>query len=75
MARTIQTIKDAKGIDIAEIAKAETYDAKVNRNVNLSGCNVNVTKTDVNEKKGEQGYVTAPLQSDTADVLDLLADK
>ena len=75
MARTIQTIKEATGIDMAEIAKAETYDAKVNRNVNLSGCNVNVTKTDVNEKKGEQGYVTAPLQSDTADVLDLLADK
>ena len=37
MARTIQTIKEATGIDMAEIAKAETYDAKVNRNVNVEG--------------------------------------
>lgn len=37
MARTFQTIKEATGIDLAEIAKADTYDAKVNRNVNVTG--------------------------------------
>ena len=37
MARTFQTIKEATGIDLAEIAKADTYDAKVNRNVNVKG--------------------------------------
>lgn len=37
MARTFQTIKEATGIDMAEIAKADTYDARVNRNVNLNG--------------------------------------
>ena len=37
MARTFQTIKEATGIDLAEIAKADTYDAKVNRNINVTG--------------------------------------
>ena len=37
MARTFQTIKEATGVDLAEIAKADTYDAKVNRNVTVKG--------------------------------------
>lgn len=37
MARTFQTIKEATGIDLTEIAKSDTYDAKVNRNVNVTG--------------------------------------
>ena len=30
-------MKEATGIDLSEIIKADTYDAKVNRNVNLTG--------------------------------------
>ena len=30
-------MKEATGIDLAEIVKADTYDAKVNRNVNVTG--------------------------------------
>lgn len=37
MARTFETIKASTGIDLAEIARSDTYDAKVNRNVNVSG--------------------------------------
>lgn len=37
MAKTIQTIKEATGVDIAEIMKAETFEAKVNRNINVNG--------------------------------------
>ena len=37
MARTFQTIKEATGIDLAEIAKADTYDAKVTKNINVKG--------------------------------------
>ncbi len=37
MAKTIQTIKEATGVDIAEIMKAESYDAKVTKNVNVTG--------------------------------------
>ena len=35
MARLFETMKDTVGIDLAEIVKAGTYDAKVNRNVNI----------------------------------------
>jgi len=37
MAKTIQTIKEATGVDIAEIMKAESYDAKVTKNINVTG--------------------------------------
>ena len=30
-------LKEATGIDLAEIVRAESYDAKVNKNVNISG--------------------------------------
>lgn len=30
-------MKDTVGIDMAEIVKAGTYDAKVNRNINING--------------------------------------
>lgn len=37
MARLFESMKEATGIDLADIVKADTYDAKVNRNVNVSG--------------------------------------
>ncbi len=37
MAATFQTIKEATGVDMAEIVRASTYDAKVNRNINVTG--------------------------------------
>ena len=37
MAKTFAAVKEATGVDLAEIVKAETYDAKVNRNVNITG--------------------------------------
>lgn len=49
MARTFQTIKEATGVDLAEIAKADTYDAKVNRNVNVTGLDGIVKETVVKE--------------------------
>lgn len=36
MARTFETLKETTGIDLSEIAKSQTYDAKVNRNINVS---------------------------------------
>jgi flotillin len=44
MAKVFETVKETTGIDMTEIINAESYDAKVNRNVNVSGLdNVNVT--------------------------------
>ncbi len=37
LAKTIESMKETTGLDITEIMKANTYDAKVNRNVNITG--------------------------------------
>jgi len=37
LARTIATMKEVTGLDLVEVMKAETYDAKVNRNISVSG--------------------------------------
>ena len=37
MAKLFESMKETTGIDLADIVKADTYDAKVNRNVNVSG--------------------------------------
>ncbi len=37
LAKTMETMKEITGLDIVEIMKAGTYDAKVNRNINVSG--------------------------------------
>ena len=36
MAKLMETVKATTGIDLGEIIKAETYDAKVNRNLNVT---------------------------------------
>ena len=37
LAKTMESVKDVTGIDIADIMRANTYDAKVNKNVNITG--------------------------------------
>ena len=37
LARTIETMKEVTGLDLVDIMRAETYEAKVNRNVNVTG--------------------------------------
>ena len=37
MAKLFETMKETVGIDLSEIIRAETYDAKVTRNINVSG--------------------------------------
>ncbi|GEA35411.1 hypothetical protein Ccl03g_11240 [Enterocloster clostridioformis] len=37
MARLFESMKETTGVDLAEIIKSDTYDAKVSRNVNLTG--------------------------------------
>ena len=50
MAKVFESMKEATGIDLAQLVYAESYDAKVNRNVNLSGVDsVNLVVTDTNK--------------------------
>jgi len=37
LAQTIETVKEVTGLDLVEVMKAGTYDAKVNRNINITG--------------------------------------
>ena len=37
MAKLFETMKETVGIDLADIVKAGTYDAKVNKNINVTG--------------------------------------
>ena len=47
MAKVFESMKEATGIDLAQIVNAESYDAKVNRNINVSGVDsVNVMVSD-----------------------------
>jgi len=47
LAQTIESMKETTGIDIREILRANTYDAKVNKNINISGLD-NVQSVSVN---------------------------
>lgn len=61
LAKTIESIKETTGLDIVDVMKANTYDAKVTRNVNISG---------LPENDGENDAVNAAVAAITKDVLD-----
>ena len=50
LAKVLESVRETTGFDLTEVMKASTYDAQVNRNVQLSGVdsvvNVNVDKTE-----------------------------
>ena len=46
-------MKETVGIDLGEIVKAGTYDAKVNRNVNITGLGDGVTITTADAESNE----------------------
>ena len=56
LARVMESVKSATGIDIAEIAKAETYDAKVNRNIAVQG-NLDLKEENRNENDKDGNHI------------------
>ncbi|WP_037369664.1 flotillin family protein [Selenomonas sp. CM52] len=44
MAKTFQTVKAATGIDLADIVRGESYEAKVTKNVNVTGADADAIK-------------------------------
>lgn len=54
LAKTIETVKETTGLDITEIMKANTYDAQVNRNINITG---------LDEEKAKEVVSSAVTQS------------
>lgn len=49
LAKVMESVKEATGVDMAEIIKANTYDAKVNRNVNISGLKMGIPESNSTE--------------------------
>ena len=55
MAKVFESMKEATGIDLSEIINADSYDAKVNRNVNVTGLDgVNLVVNADTHKTGEK---------------------
>ena len=55
MAKVFESMKEATGIDLSEIINADSYDAKVNRNVNVTGLDgVNLVVNADADKNGEK---------------------
>lgn len=51
MAKVFESMKEATGIDLADIINADSYEAQVNRNINVSGLDsVNLVVKDETEK-------------------------
>ncbi len=57
MKQVFDTLSEATGVDLSEILRANTYDGKVNRNITISGANVNV-------EAASQGNAEVASQSD-----------
>ena len=70
MAKLFESMKEATGVDLAEIMKADTYDAKVTRNINLNGAEdalkqVIAADTDPADKPVAENGATADTSSAT----------
>ena len=52
--QTIEAVKETTGLDLTEIMRANSYDAKVNRNVNLTGIGENPNVHAVIESTSEE---------------------
>ena len=46
LAQVMESVKEATGVDMKEIIRANSYDAKVNRKVELSGDALGIVHTD-----------------------------
>ena len=51
MKQTFDTLSEATGVNFSDIMKANTYDAKVNRNVNVTGMSGNIATEEKAESK------------------------
>lgn len=47
LAKTIEAVKETTGLDLVEVMKADTYDAKVNKNVSINGIDNPLVSTEI----------------------------
>ncbi len=64
MAKLFESMKETVGIDLNEIVKASTYDAQVNRNVNVTGIPESIlvnSKTETKQEATKEEVVKEPV--------------
>jgi flotillin len=64
LAKVIESVKETTGFDLTETMKASTYDAKVNRNVNLNGMEIKLPNKDISVTGYEGRTESDPVSSD-----------
>ena len=69
MQQVFDTMSEATGVDFRDILKAQTYDAKVNRNINVSGLTIPAVHSEQNTVPAAAGSETdtSDLSSGTGD--------
>ena len=70
LAKTIETVKETTGLDITEIMKADTYDAKVTKNVNFTGIpeQIAVPPTKPSKSKAKKETVDTVIENNVDDI-------
>ena len=58
LAKTFESVKETIGLDLTEVMKANTYDAKVTRNINITGLEDKSEKSDEVKKDIEEFIAT-----------------
>ena len=61
MKQVFDTMSEATGVDFTEIMRSNTYDAKVNRNINIDGIDINnATVNDISKKVSNDSVMIYP---------------
>ena len=67
MQQVFDTMSEATGVDFRDILKAQTYDAKVNRNINVSGLTIPAVHHEQTAAPADTEPGTSDLSSGTGD--------
>lgn len=60
LAKVLQSVKEVTGLDLVEVMKADTYDAKVNRNINITGLEGDAVSETITELVKKDDMVDFP---------------
>lgn len=75
LAKTFQSIKATTGVDLAEIMKAETYDAKINRHYTIDGLDKVVSKLTPSQSLKEDPFPHSSNQELLMDICSAIKDQ
>ena len=74
MAKLFESMKEATGVDLAEIMKADTYDAKVTRNINLNGAEDALKQVIANRSEQTDNHVAESASENGSDPENTVSD-